>query len=258
MSVDSWNPKQYDIFKEERAQPFYDLMALLQPHNQAEVVDLGCGTGQLTAILHEHIGALHTVGIDTSVEMLRKAGIHSGNGLTFEMGDIEKWSTDKSLDIIFSNAAIQWCENHPSIFRKLKSSLRSNGQLAIQMPMNHGYPTHVLANKMSHEDHWSVLLDEHYEKQSNMLTVEQYAKLLFDLGFKEQKVFLRVYTHILESREDVIEWVKGTMLTHFKSRLKESDYEKFLTEFRLRLFTELPDERPFFYPFKRILIWARL
>ncbi len=259
MSADAWNPQQYEKFKDQRSQPFFDLMNLLQPQKDAEVIDLGCGTGELTAKLHEHLKAKRTIGIDSSEEMLKKAAAFAGGGLDFQAGDIETWQSENSADVVFSNAALQWCSNHPRLFRKIKEALRENGQLAVQMPMNHDYPTHVLASKMTFEEPWASLLrTERYEKQKTMLTAEEYAKLLFDLGFKEQKVFLRVYGHILESREGILEWVKGTLLTFFKSKLSKSDYELFLAEYRERLFEELSDEKPFFYPFKRILLWARV
>lgn len=242
MKTDAWNPQQYDKFKEERSQPFYDLMSLLQPVAQPDVVDLGCGTGELTAVLHDHLKARTTTGIDTSDEMLKRASAFANANLTFSRQDIAVFDAPKKFDIVFSNAA-----------------LRPQGQVAIQMPMNHDYPTHILADQMSHEEPWATLLKtEKYEKQKTMLTVEDYATLMFRLGFKEQRVFLRVYGHELESRSGVIEWVKGTLLTHFKSRLSETDYEEFLSRFQERLFARLPDERPFFYPFKRILIWGRL
>lgn len=257
MKTDAWNPQQYDKFKSERSQPFFDLMDLLAPTPNPEVIDLGCGTGELMAELHKRTGAKQTLGIDSSAEMLKKASLLHEKGLAFQTGDINSWAPAESFDIVFSNAALQWCPNHPELFRRLRNALRPGGQLAAQMPMNHDYPTHILANEMAHEEPWATLMGEKYEKQKTMLTVEDYAKLIFSLGFKEQKVLLKVYGHILESREGVIEWVKGTLLTHFQGRLRETDYQKFLGEFRQRLFSQLPDEKPFFYPFKRILIWAR-
>lgn len=258
MKIDGWNVQQYEKFKKERSQPFFDLMDLLMPHEGAQIVDLGCGSGELTAKLHQHVQAKTTIGIDSSQQMLKKANIFAEGGLTFQTGDIETWRALHSFDIIFSNAALQWCSNHPKLFHRFKEALRTGGQLAIQMPMNHDYPTHVLASRMAYEEPWATALgSEKYEKQKNMLTVEEYAKLLFNLGFKEQKVILRVYCHILESREEVIEWVKGTLLTYFKSRLSDVDYESFLLEFRKRLFSQLTDEKPFFYPLKRIFIWVR-
>ena len=259
MAQDAWNPKQYNKFKDERSQPFHDLMSLLQPCTQARIVDLGCGTGELTSELHHQLKAVKTMGIDSSDQMLEKARAFAAPGLSFEKGDIESWDLKEQFDIVFSNAALQWCSGHPQLFRKLREALRPSGQLAVQMPMNHDYPTHVLAKTMSYEEPWATLLNnEKYENKKTMLTPEEYAHILFRLGFKEQKVLLRVYGHKLNSREEVIEWVKGTLLTHFQSRLSEKHYSIFLSEFRKRLFGEIPDDRPFFYPFKRILIWARL
>lgn len=256
---DGWNPNQYDKFKNERSQPFFDLVDLLQPTQAPRIVDLGCGTGELTKVLHERFASANTMGIDSSAEMLKKASAQIGDRLSFEIENIEQWSQPQAFDIVFSNAALQWCGNHRSLFAKIKSSLREGGQIAVQMPMNHDYPTHVLAGQMAQEEPWrSLLKEEKRDQQKTMLTVEEYAQLLFDLGFKEQKVNLRVYGHVLESREGVIEWVKGTLLTYYKSRLSDEHYQEFVSQFRKRLFEQLPDNKPFFYPFKRILLWGRI
>ncbi len=256
MRKESWSPEQYEKFKKERSQPFYDLMNLIEKTSAPHVVDLGCGTGELTSELHDYLSAGETLGIDSSEAMLKEAHQFSRPGLSFQKADIQNWNPQKQYDIIFSNAALQWCTDHPKIFENLKNSLSENGQLLIQMPMNHDYPTHLLASQMSLEEPWASLLKkERYQK--TILSPEEYAELLFRLGFTEQKVFLRVYAHLLESREDVIEWVKGTLLTHFQARLIENDYQKFLGEFKARLFDVLPDNKPFFYPFKRLLLWAR-
>jgi trans-aconitate 2-methyltransferase len=256
MSKDSWSPAQYEKFKAQRSQPFFDLMNMLEKTPSPRVIDLGCGTGELTAELHRYLDANETLGVDSSEEMLNKAKAFATANLHFENANIQNWSQPESYDVIFSNAAVQWCTDHKKIFGALKTSLKKNGQLAIQMPMNHDYPTHTLATKMTGEEPWKSKLGV-YEK-NNLLKAEDYAELLFKLGFKEQKVLLRVYDHELESREGVIEWVKGTLLTYFKSRLSEKDYETFLTNYKQRLFEILPDDKPFFYPFKRVLIWAKL
>jgi len=258
MSNDSWNPQQYDKFKDQRSQPFYDLMALLQKPERPRVADLGCGTGALTAELHRYLAAKETIGIDSSEAMLATARAYEKDNLKFQRGDIQNWSAKNPFDIVFSNAALQWCTDHRRLFEQITQAIAPGGQLAVQMPMNHDYPTHTLAETMSKEPRWSKLL-AHQSRDSDqtMLSVEDYASLLFKLGYREQKVFLRVYGHVLDSREGVIEWVKGTLLTFFKSRLSAEDYAAFVEEFRERLFRVLPDEKPFFYPFKRVLIWGR-
>lgn len=258
MSLDSWNPKQYDKFKAERSQPYYDLLNLIEPMPNSRIIDLGCGTGELTSDLHRVMRASHTLGLDLSDQMLMESKKFERPGLQFVKGDLRIWREPKQYDIILSNAAIQWCDQHPNIFENLRDSLKSQGQLAIQMPMNHDYPTHVIAFQMSSEKPWRNLLQADLPDRSTVLNVEDYATLLFKLGFKQQKVSIKVYSHILESKESVVEWVKGTLLTSIKSRLSENDYQEFLIEYKQRLFSVLPDDRPFFYPFKRVLIWSRL
>lgn len=258
MGAGSWNPAQYEKFKNERTQPFIDLMSMVQPISNGTAIDLGCGTGELTALLHRHLQTANTVGLDSSKEMLEKSEAFSGNGLTFISGNIATWNETEKYGVVFSNAALQWVDGHDELFARLYKALTPNGQLAVQMPMNHDYATHTLAREMSREPHWKAALGgETYNKANTMKSAEEYARLLYKLGFKEQNVTLKVYGHVLDSRENVIEWVKGSMLTFFKTRMSEKDYNEFMQEYRERLFKQLPDEKPFFYPFKRILLWAK-
>lgn len=253
---DSWNPQQYLKFQKERSLPFFDLMDLVQPENFRSAIDLGCGSGELTKIFQERFKIPMMKGIDNSGNMLLKAKTYEGNGLSFSLDDLAEFKFDKKFDVIISNAAIQWCDNHPAVFKRIVSALNPGGQIAIQMPANHDYPTHALGRTMEWESPYKDILKP-TTHESSMLKLEDYASLLFKLGAKEQNVTTKVYGHVLESREGVVEWVKGTMLTYFQSNLPPEMYEKFLTEYRQRLFKILPDEKPFFYPFKRILMWAR-
>lgn len=238
--ADSWNPEQYQKFKKERDLPFYDLMDLIHPAPFDQVLDLGCGTGDLTRLLHEKFQVHRTLGIDNSPNMLQKTQAFESQSLSFELADLATFQAQERFDLIISNAAIHWCPNHPQIFKNIHQALVPGGQLCVQLPANHDYPTHTLLGGFS-----------------SVLTPQEYAQLLFSLGFQEQNVMLKVYGHVLESREQVVEWVKGTLLTSFKRDLSPDDYQNFLDDYKRRLFEILPDERPFFYPFKRIFLWAR-
>jgi trans-aconitate 2-methyltransferase len=259
MAKDSWNPEQYEKFKNQRSLPFFDLMKMVEPRSGARVIDLGCGTGELTAELHKYMGAAESVGMDSSDEMLKKASAFTVEGIRFEIGHIDTWSAKAEYDLVFSNAALQWVGDHTDLFRRLRESLREGGQLAVQMPMNHDHPTHVIATAMSREEPWiSKLKGQAYDKFKALKSVEDYASMLFRLGFKEQNVLLKVYPQVMESRDSVVEWVRGSMLTYFEARLTPDDFRRFVAEFKKRLFEVLPDDQPFFYPFKRVLMWAKL
>ena len=253
---DHWNPKQYDRFAAERGQPFFDLSALVRAKPQMRVVDLGCGSGRLTRELHRKLRAAHTLGIDSSEAMLAESRAHAEPRLEFRLDDISSFDAPQgSLDLIFSNAAIQWVDDHETLLARLTEMLAPGGQLAVQMPANDDHPTHVVAAEVAARAPFRDAISGHVRKV-RVLKPEQYSHLLHRLGYVEQHVRLQVYGHVLASRDEVIEWVKGTMLTEYQRRMPAALFARFLEEYRASLLPKLSDARPYFYPFKRILCWG--
>ena len=251
-----WNPEQYERFRAERSQPFHDLLALVQPQPAMRVVDLGCGTGELTQLLHRQLQAHETLGIDNSEAMLARSGPFAGTGLRFQHADIADFAADHCYDLIFSNAALHWVPDHEEVLQRLTRALTHGGQIAIQMPTNHDHPSHVVAREIAREQPFRDTLDG-YARPITVLPPEEYATLLDRLGYREQHVRLQVYGHHLASRDEVVEWVKGTLLIDYQQRMPANLYDRFLQTYRARLLPRLTDTRPYFYPFKRILFWAR-
>jgi trans-aconitate 2-methyltransferase len=246
--MSSWSPDQYEKFKSERAQPFHDLAALVEHRPRMRVVDLGCGTGELTRVLHEQLHAAETVGIDNSETMLLKSASFGTEMLRFERGDIEAFVTDRPYDLIFSNAALHWVEDHERLFARLAGFLAPHGQLAVQMPYNHDHLSQTLAGDLAEE--YGV-----ERRRPPLLAPERYAELLHRLGFARQHVRLHVYGHVLPSARDVAEWTKGSTLTEYKRKLGDR-YDEFAAAYTERLTTALGEARPYFFPFKRLLMWG--
>jgi trans-aconitate 2-methyltransferase len=243
-----WNPDQYERFKSERAQPFHDLAALVEPRAGMRVVDLGCGTGELTRALHERLGAAETLGVDSAAEMLAKSAPFATESLRFELGTVEEFTPRHPYDLVFSNAALHWVEDHERLFARLASFLAPGGQLAVQMPANHDHPSQTIAAELAVE--FGVA-----PRVAPLLAPEAYAALLHRLGFARQSVRLQVYGHVLPSSADVAEWTKGTTLTEYQRKLGER-FDEFVARYSERLVARLGDERPHFFPFKRMVIWA--
>jgi trans-aconitate 2-methyltransferase len=260
MTPDTWDPAQYDKFQREREQPFFDLLGFVRPRPGMRVVDLGCGTGKLTRTLHEQLGASETLGIDRSESML--AGVRDGNqiaGLRFEVGTIEAFAarTDSpKWDLIFSNAALHWVDDHERLVAKLADALAPSGQLAFQVPAQHDAVTHTVAEEVASAEPFASAFGG-WRRSQPVLTPDAYARLLYRCGLSDPRVQLIVYPHLLASREDVVEWVKGTTLTEYKRHLPDAVYDRFVDAYRVRLLARLDDSRPFFYPFKRILCWGQ-
>jgi trans-aconitate 2-methyltransferase len=259
-AADTWDPAQYDRFQREREQPFFDLLSLVRRRPDMRVVDLGCGTGALTRRLHEQLAARETVGIDRSENMLAgTTGSARPSGLRFEAGTIESFVTpppSSQWDLIFSNAALHWAPDHERLIERLAAMLAPGGQLAFQVPAQHDTLTHTIADELAAAEPFRSALGG-WTRSHSVLAPDSYARLLYRSGFSEPRVQLIVYPHILPSRDEVVEWVKGTMLTAYKRRLPENVYDRFVDEYRARLLPRLDDSRPFFYPFKRILCWGQ-
>ena len=254
--ADAWNPNQYERFKDERTQPFRDLLALVEPVPGGRAIDLGCGTGELTKTFHESKQLKATIGLDNSEAMLEKSAAFAGHGLTFKLGTILRFAPRKPLDIIFSNAALQWVGDHPKLFERLADGLAEGGQLSIQMPANHDHPSHINADAIAREEPFATELDG-FQRVWGVLPPEDYATILFKLGFRDINVRVQIYSHQLPSRDDVVEWVKGTYLTVYQGRLSEESYAAYLERYRERLREVLPQDEPYLYCYKRILIHAR-
>ena len=251
-----WNPSQYERFRNERSQPFFDLLSMIAPAPDGTAVDLGCGTGELTKMLHEKLRARGTIGLDSSETMLARSEAHAGHGLRFLLGNVSDFASASPVDVLFSNAALQWVDGHETLFPRLFKAVAPGGQVAIQMPANADHASHRVAFAVAAEDPYASAMGG-YQREWPVRPPEWYAELLDRSGFSEQSVRLQVYGHHLESRDGVVEWVKGTLLTDFEKRLTPELYQQFLARYRDRLMIELDDSRPFFYAFKRILIWGR-
>src|SRR5712691_6501011 len=205
MTIDTWDPRQYDKFQREREQPFYDLLALVRRSPGMRVVDLGCGTGKLTRVLHDRLEARETTGIDRSEKMLestrREAPSH---GLRFEVGTIAAFAArafpvGERFDVIFSNAAYQWVDDHDALVPRLVAALAPRGQFAFQVPANHDELAHVEAEELAQTEPFRAALGG-WRRVQSVQSPERYARLLYGCGFDDPDVRLMVYPHVLASR----------------------------------------------------------
>ena len=257
-----WNPEQYRRFAEERAQPFHDLLALIEPSSIHRAVDLGCGPGELTALAAQHLGVDEMIGIDNSQAMLDKTGEHVSAGVRFEFGDIGEWKSSADFDLVLAAASLQWVPDHVDVLARWAGALRPGGQIAVQAPANADMPSHTVGRLVASREPYLSLFGPEGPPidpvQAYVLRPEEYAQIFYDLGFERQHVRLQVYPHVLPSTRHVVEWVRGTTLTRFEKRLAPEAFEAFVADYETELLKVLGNHEPHFFPFRRILMWARL
>ncbi len=259
---DPWRPATYNLFAEQRTKPFRDLVALCRPVPGGKAVDLGCGTGALTAEMHRALGLSATIGVDNSSSMLAEAAAVGEAGVTFVEGDIAVFGAgDGPVDLVFSNAALQWVPaDHRDVLASWASALAPGGQIAVQVPSNADHLSHLTSAEVAREEPFFSLLDGDppADPVEGVLRPEEYAEVLYDLGFADQSVRLQVYGQVMDSTASVVDWVSGTSLTRFRRRFEPADYELFVERYRQRLLEVAGERSPYFYAFKRVLMWGQL
>lgn len=248
----SWNPELYHKFQKERFEPFKDLIDLIRLRDGLTVLDLGCGTGELTNMVSELLPDSQVIGIDSSPEMLEKASQKKHRRLSFELCPIEKASG--KWDLVFSNAAIQWVGNHRELLPRLVSLLKPGGQIAVQLPANHTHPTQTLIAEVAGEEPFKTALNS-WQREFSVLLLTEYAELLYESGAREINAFEKIYPHILDDVNSVVQWLSGTALIPYLGRLPEEMHQDFLSTYSDRLRSLYP-EVPVFYPYQRIFFSA--
>lgn len=251
----AWNPDIYNKFKQERFGPFYDLIKLVKVKPDLKVIDLGCGTGELTRKLADALPDTTVLGIDSSQEMLNDAAAFQNKQVSFlKRGIEEQLSSDEHWDLIFSNAAIQWLGNHESLFPEIISKVNPGGQLVVQVPSNHHHFTHTSLISLASTKPFAEAFNG-YTRSSPVLGIENYAELFFQHGGTEITVFEKIYPHVLKDADALFDWVSGTAMIPYVERLPPAIRQEFITAYKEGLRHEFKGS-PVFYPFKRTIMAA--
>jgi len=247
-----WNPDKYHQFQSQRSAPFDDLLELVEVRPNLKVIDLGCGTGQLTRRLADSLPGSDVLGIDSSPQMLERTREYARLGLRFELGN--QAELEGEWDLIISNAALHWSENHEELIPHLFDCLNPGGQIAVQVPSNHNSDAYQTINRVALREPYLGRLGG-WTRQTPVLTIETYAELLFKKEAGDIIVFEKVYPHVLKNADAIVDWISGTVLLPYFERL--GDLEADFTEaVRQELKVALPGA-PVFYPFKRTFFSAR-
>ncbi|HYE51736.1 MAG TPA: methyltransferase domain-containing protein [Azospirillaceae bacterium] len=252
----AWDPAQYELFQAARARPGHDLIAALPPLRPRHVADLGCGTGGLTRRLAEQYPDAEVMGLDSSPAMLAKAGATPGR-VAWSLGDIAHWHAPGPMDLVFSNAALHWLEDHAALFPRLMRTLAPGGVLAVQMPRNFASPSHALIRRVAAEGPWAERLAPAL-REAPVHEPAAYHRWLAPHA-AHVDVWETEYLHLLDGADPVLEWTRGTALLPVQETLEPAEFAEFLARYRDLLRAAYPPERDgrTLFPFRRLFIVAR-
>ncbi|MEO7262197.1 MAG: methyltransferase domain-containing protein [Jatrophihabitantaceae bacterium] len=236
-----WDPVQYAMFSDERSRPFFDLTAQVQAEQPGQVVDLGCGAGELTAVLARRWPGATVRGLDASVEMMERAAGQAENGLSFELADALDFDAS-GVDVLISNALLQWLPGHQALLRRWAGQLEAGGWLAFQVPANFGSPSHRLMRELADSDRWRDRLAG-VLRHDVVAEPAEYLELLVEAGLRVN-AWQTSYLHVLPGPDPVLEWVRGTGLRPVLQALGNDEAAEFTGEYAALLRQAYP-ARPF-------------
>jgi len=257
-----WNPAQYLEFADARLRPALDLLARIRLDAPRTIVDLGCGTGNVTRLLAERWPQAHIVGVDNSSAMLREARAATGDDprCSFVTADLAEWQPDAQVDLVYSNAALHWLPDHAALFARVAAMVAPGGVLAVQMPDNFREPSHTLIADIARSERWRATLGGIVRLPPVAAPPDYLAWISSRMAMVD--IWRTEYLQVLAARKDgehpVAAWTKGTWLVPFLAALGDSDRAVFLRDYMDRLAVAYPprgDGRTLF-SFRRLFIVA--
>lgn len=253
-----WDAAVYQRYRDERGRPFDDLVARVLADTPSYVVDLGCGPGDRTATLLDRWPAATVTGVDSSPEMVAAAsGLEVTGRLTFVEGDVRSWSPERPVDVLVSNATLQWVPGHLELLPRLVDALAPGGWLAFQVPGNFSAPSHTLLGELRRSARWRDRVGEDADRSAAVHDPATYLTALADLGLRVD-AWETTYLHVLPGPDAVLEWTRGTALRPVLAALDETEQAEFLTAYGERLRSAYPRGRHgTVLPFRRIFVVAQ-
>jgi trans-aconitate 2-methyltransferase len=255
MSRDIWDPVTYAVYADERSRPFIELISRVGAVATHYVVDAGCGSGELTVELANRWPMATVEGFDASPAMISKAR-KLGSPVHFAVADVDTWHPDRPMDVIVSNAVLQWVPSHHDVLEHWLEELAPGGWLAFQVPGNFDAPSHVAIRELCASRAWSDRLSD-LNRGNPVDDAVRYLDFLNDGGCQVD-AWETTYVHVLQGENPVLEWVSGTALRPIFDRLGPEEQRRFKSDLAGPLADAYPSRSygtPF--PFRRIFVVAQ-
>ena len=259
----TWDPQAYLRAADERARPFLDLVARVEATAPRRVVDLGCGPGNLTALLGERWPGAELHAVDSSPDMVAAT---RSTGIDAVLGDVTRWTPGPHDDVVVCNAVLQWVPGHDELLRRWATALALGGWLAFQVPGNFAAPSHVLIRGHADDPRWRDRLHDAagdtpgpglLRGEDAVLDPARYAEILAGTGC-EVDAWETTYLHRLTGPDPVLAWVTGTALRPVRTALTDAEWAEFTAELAPRLRAAYPAraDGTTWFPFRRLFAVA--
>jgi len=251
-----WQPTLYKRFSGERERPALDLIQRIPLDHPGFIADVGCGAGNVTALLRARWPRARLMGMDNSPAMLTAARAMLPD-VAFVEGDAANWAPPEPADLLFANAVLQWLPDHDRLFPRLFRQLKPGGVLAVQMPRNYDRPSHRLMMETAKAGPWRDKLAAQLDRPTPVAEPAGYARLMASLTGTVD-IWETDYLMRLQGDNPVVTWTRATGLRPFLEPLDEEERKRFEAEYAARIRAAYPPEADgsTLFAFRRLFIVA--
>lgn len=250
-----WNPQAYEAFADHRMRPAIDLLGRVALEAPRRIVDLGCGSGNVTLLLAQRWPRARILALDSASEMLAQAHTRSA-AIEWQQAELGTWQASEAFDLVYSNAALHWLPDHATLFPRLAKAVAPRGVLAVQMPSNFSAPSHVMMHELALETPYRVHL-ERVLRPAPVLEANAYYALLA-ARFAHVDVWTTEYLQVLRGDNPVADWTRSTWLGGLLDALPGPLRDPFEAEYRRRMRIAYPkrEDGSTLFAFRRLFMVA--
>ncbi|MED7788004.1 class I SAM-dependent methyltransferase [Francisella sp. 19X1-34] len=198
-----WQPKSYNSTGKFVTEYGNDVVKLLNPSKGENILDLGCGTGELTNEIKNK--GVQTTGVDISENMLEKAKQNYPDIEFKQMDAQQSLNFDKgSFDAVFSNAALHWMTNPVAVIKNINNILKKDGRFVFEMG-GKGNIKEVLFSLDTTAKKYNI---KDFDICNFYPSISEYSSLLEENGFTVKYMILFERPSLLKGKDGFKDWVR--------------------------------------------------
>ncbi|MEK3884555.1 methyltransferase domain-containing protein [Paenibacillus sp. PL2-23] len=202
-SMNQWQPDEYDHQLGFISEYGMELLDWLQPKRGESILDLGCGTGDLTFEIAQ--SGASVMGMDASVDMIRRAKEKIPD-ILFHVGDGQQFNVDIPMDAVFSNAAFHWMKDAEGVLHSVWQALKPGGRLVAEFGGKDNVK--AIVNAMTDVLTAQYGIDAASRNPWFFPSLAQYCQLLESQGFTVRAAhYFERPTRLPEGRAGMLGWL---------------------------------------------------
>ena len=232
LAINLWDAKFYNENSQNQYKLGLKLIDKLQFNQNENILDIGCGTGNLTIKMARNNPTCNIIGIDIDKNMIKEAKINlkkmNLENISFNTIDFIKYEPSIKFHLIFSNSAIHWIHDKIAVFQKIKNILTPNGRAGIQIPDTKNlYEITPLLTKPIEE----LKLYEYFKSWKHPLkriSEKKLTRIIEPIGYSSFKIELMDVPMKFNTFEDLLNYLKSAPLLSIISNIPENFKGKYL------------------------------